>query len=114
MLKDLIRKLKNKKGESLTETLVALLISVLSLTLLASMILSGNRITSRSKERMTDYYDSSSAIVQGSGASIDGSITIKDAAGKYCRLSPDENSVRVNIYVNYEFKDTPVVFYRSK
>lgn len=50
-------KLKSKKGEIITETLVAVLIAAAAMILFASMITSSQRILQKSERIMDAYYD---------------------------------------------------------
>lgn len=56
MMKQATRKLRSRAGESIGETLVALLISALALLMLAGAISSAGRIVTRNKESMDTYY----------------------------------------------------------
>lgn len=49
-------KLKSKKGETITETLVSVLIAAAAMILFASMITSSQRILKKSESIMNDYY----------------------------------------------------------
>mgnify|MGYP007064903109 CR=1 FL=1 len=49
-------KLKSKKGETITETLVSVLIAAAAMILFASMITSSQRILQKSESIMNDYY----------------------------------------------------------
>ena len=50
-------KLKSKKGETITETLVSVLIAAAAMILFASMITSSQRILQKSESIMNAYYD---------------------------------------------------------
>lgn len=50
-------KLKSKKGETITETLVSVLIAAAAMILFASMITSSQRILKKSERIMAAYYD---------------------------------------------------------
>ena len=50
-------KLKSKKGETITETLVSVLIAAAAMILFASMITSSQRILQKSERIMDAYYD---------------------------------------------------------
>lgn len=50
-------KLKSKKGETITETLVSVLIAAAAMILFASMITSSQRILKKSESIMNAYYD---------------------------------------------------------
>lgn len=53
----LTNKLKSKKGETITETLVSVLIAAAAMILFASMITSSQRILQKSESIMDAYYD---------------------------------------------------------
>ena len=53
---NLKNKLKSKKGETITETLVSVLIAAAAMILFASMITSSQRILQKSESIMNDYY----------------------------------------------------------
>ena len=50
-------KLKSKKGETITETLVSVLIAAAAMILFASMITSSQRILQKNESIMNEYYD---------------------------------------------------------
>lgn len=58
-----IRKLASKAGESIGETLVALLISALALMMLAGAVSSGMNVVEASKKAIGDYYIVNNAVV---------------------------------------------------
>ena len=58
-MKKLIKKLKSSSGESIGETLVALLIAALALLMLAVAITATTRIINNSSEKVDDYFDKS-------------------------------------------------------
>ena len=62
MMKKIAQKLKNKGGESISEVLVALLISSLALVMLASMIGTTTRLVTRSKDTMREYYQAANIL----------------------------------------------------
>ena len=51
-----IRRLRDRRGESIGEVLVALLIAAVALMMLASLIATSTRLTRSSEERMQEYY----------------------------------------------------------
>ena len=57
-MRKMIQKLKSTSGESITETLVAILISSFALLMLAGAITTGFRIIETSKATMNRYYES--------------------------------------------------------
>ena len=61
-MKRLFVKVKSKAGETISETLVALLISSLALVMLAGMINSTVNLVKTSKTKMNAYYEASAAL----------------------------------------------------
>lgn len=51
-------KLRGKRGESIAETLIGLLISSLALVMLAGAVSSAANIVKNSRQAMRDYYES--------------------------------------------------------
>ena len=61
------KKLRGCKGESIGETLIALLISSLALLMLAGAVSSAANIVTTSKQKMVEYYtDANSTAIQTS------------------------------------------------
>lgn len=76
--KDSIKnKLRSRAGETITETLVSLLISALALVMLAGVISASSRIVNRSKAALDAYYDACNAMVEMSDASETGTGSVK-------------------------------------
>lgn len=73
-------KLKSKKGETITETLVSVLIAAAAMILFASMITSSQRILQKSERIMDDYYagEAKMEAAMADGGTADG---IKTGAG---------------------------------
>ena len=63
MISRITRKRSSKAGESIGETLVALLISALALVMLAGAVSAGMRVVTRSKDKMEVYYKVNNAVV---------------------------------------------------
>ena len=78
-MKKLIRgKLNSRKGESIAEVLVALLIAALALVMLASMITSSSSMIKSSRIKMQDYYTANNALETRTGTTAGtGTVTIK-------------------------------------
>lgn len=72
-------KLKNQNGETIGETLVALLIASLALVMLASMIQTTVNVVKKSETIMTTYYDAESKMETAPSASA--TISITDTEG---------------------------------
>lgn len=58
-MKNLCRKLKSSAGETISEVLIALLISSLGLVMLASMITAASNAVSTSRKTLEAYYNDS-------------------------------------------------------
>jgi len=64
VMKKTLKKLRSRAGESIGETLIALLISALALLMLAGAVSSASRIVTRNKTAMEDYYGTKQAEVK--------------------------------------------------
>lgn len=103
MKKRIRKKLHSSSGESIAETLIALLISSLALVMLASMISSTSNMLSQSKIAMNKYYTEINKLAEQSDSRTDGSevvvtdgtAVIKDEGGKD-QLAPTE--IRIYTY----------------
>lgn len=71
-------KLKSKKGETITETLVSVLIAAAAMILFASMITSSQRILQKSESIMDAYYKGETKMEE---AMVTGDTTGKSATG---------------------------------
>ena len=97
VFKSVKKRLKNNSGESITEVLVALLISALALVLLAGMINASSNLITNSKDKISSYVEKENSIVeQGSGGdsgTVDMGIKLSDNGG---------SSISVKYYTNTE------------
>lgn len=73
-------KLRSRAGESLSETLIALLVSVLALVMLAGAISAAGNIVTRSRNAMEEYLAADAAMA-GREASAKGEGTIAITVG---------------------------------
>ena len=64
------RKIRSRKGDSIAEVLIALLISSLALVMLASMISSSGRMITTSQSVMEKYYAASSVMNNLNGETV--------------------------------------------
>lgn len=62
LLKKVRNKIKNNNGESISEVLVALLISTLGLVMLATMITTSTKLVTRSEESMDQFVEAENAL----------------------------------------------------
>lgn len=107
-------KLKNRKGETLTEVLVSLLIGTLALALLAAMIGSSTRIIRTSETSMVQYYEQNNRLEERASGDEDasGKVSCSSESGtSTVRLSPGKDSVSVKCYVNQKAGKSPVISY---
>ena len=63
----MISKLRSTSGESIAETMVAVLISSLALLMLAGTINSASRLITKGQDKMVEYYDANNALAEQSG-----------------------------------------------
>ena len=70
-LKKLRGKLRGRRGESIAEVLVAMLVGCLGLMLLASMITATANLVTKSRKSMDDYYTAGNTLSAMTGASED-------------------------------------------
>ena len=107
------KKLSRRAGETLTETLVALLIAAIAITMLASMIMTSTEMIQRSKNAFDAYYAQNNVLSEhpsdgGTGATA----KLVSGGGGTIQLENDSDEVAVKIYENSEAPSkTPVVSY---
>lgn len=70
------KKLRSRSGESIGETLVALVISTLGIMMLAVMIVTSTRLTSDSQKTLNEYYLNNNTVSEQVVASSKGNLTI--------------------------------------
>ena len=99
------RKLRSNAGESIGETLVALLISALALVMLAGAISSTANMITTSDAKMGEYYDGDEALVRQSSGAVASSIKIQGT-------STAAQTRSVSCYTNAAFANKPVVAYQ--
>ncbi len=61
---NIIKKIKQKSGESITETLVATLIAAMSMVIFASMVIASKNIIKDGNERIQTYYAQNSKLTK--------------------------------------------------
>lgn len=103
-------KLCSQSGESIGETLVALLISALALVMLAGAIGSAANVITRSNNKMTNYYQKDNKIVeQSTGKTGYINITMTEKNDKTLQQTTVTGTYKY--YMNDEFANTLVVGY---
>ena len=121
LMKRIQLKIKNRRGESIAETLIALLISSGGLLMLATMITSGARMVEKSRDTMSGYYARNNAVAAMETYTPDsdeeearftkGNVTLQlktDTAGD--QLKPQ--TFAVVYYENDWLKTKPVISYQ--
>ena len=109
-IKKIRAKLCNQSGESIGETLVALLISALALVMLAGAIGSAANVITRSNEKMTKYYQTDNEIAKHATAKS-GPINITMTEKTDRTLTQTTVTGTYKYYMNDEFGNTLVVGY---
>ncbi len=110
-MKRMRRKFISQTGESIGETLVALLIAVLALVMLAGALSASNGVVMKGRNKLDEYYsanDTVSGVVRrtSGGTSVSGGITIKDETSVI-----SETSYNITYYKNAEFENKAVIAY---
>lgn len=110
MRNDARRKLRSTAGESIAETLIAVLISALALVILAGAISATARIIIDSDNAMGRYYDMDANLATHSGTSSTLNVTISktDSDGIVTQVEPPR---AVPCYENNAFANRTVVAY---
>ena len=99
----MVKKLRSKSGETITEVLVASLVVVLGVLLYTMMVQASFRIIKTSEDAMKDLYDTESMIESGEADIISSGIpfTISKRAGETIDIAypePDDKKPKVKIY----------------
>lgn len=68
LIRKCVRRLKNGRGETITEVLVALLVSALALTMLAAMVAASTRMVNESRNKIDEYYQAGNGMAALSGS----------------------------------------------
>lgn len=117
MKQRIIKKLASRAGESIGETLVALLISALALMMLAGAVSAGMRVVTNSKDKMDVYYKVNNAVVERAteAPTVNGAqVTTFSNDTLYINipnLLPTGTIPPVHYYRNTEFSNVPVIAY---
>ena len=117
------KKLGGRGGETLAETLVALLISALAIVMLAGMITTSADMIHVSNRAFDEYYAANNGLTEHA-ADAEGRVKAEDGAATLTfgsspdvtviRLKPDSDSAPIKLYVNKKAPDgTPVVSYEK-
>ena len=114
-MKKILRKLNNRRGESLSEVLIALLISSLGIALLAVMITSSVRMITESRTTVESYVAAENALAVRTGSTGQtGTVTLTNNGGHDQDLTDNVSSdIPVTYYVNSVIGGKPVIAYRK-
>ena len=125
-MKKRLRKLKNSRGETITETLVALLIASIALVMLASMISSTSSIVTTSTKAMQEYYNANNRMLShGTAATVGEGTGSGSAEGNTMgsaqitfSITGTESTLtlgpkNITLYENNRFEKTPVISYQA-
>ena len=88
MKKQLKAKLRSRSGETIAETLIALLISALALVMLAGAVDAAARIIMKSEAKMQAYYQANNDLAEPGEGGTDASISFYNADNKPVKLDP--------------------------
>ncbi len=100
----MIKKLKSRSGESIAETLVAVLIAALALLMLAGTINSSSNMITKSSSALDAYYQANNAVENRTDSAGSSTVTVSDGGTAWITCSAD-------IYENDELGSTPVTAY---
>ena len=103
-----IKKLHSQAGETIAETLIALLISALALVMLAGAISTAARLIDRSEDVMEKYYEGINGLGNPNQSSI--SMTLKES-GTTVYLPDGDSPITVSYSINDAFSSKPVIAY---
>ena len=114
MLSTIIAKLKANLGESISETLVAVLIASFALIMLAGAITTSVRIVKDSKNQIGEYYDADKFLVEHNSSGVSristGSLDVT-AATSISGIGSVSERLPGSYYANNTFSKYPVVNY---
>ena len=107
MKKQMLKKLRSKSGESIAETLVAVLIAALALLMLAGTINTASRLITRSKTALDAYYTENNKLSEHSSSNSSGTSTVTVSSG--AGAADGWISCTVDLYKNDKIGSAPVV-----
>lgn len=120
-MKKLIRKLKSQAGESLGETMIALLISILGVALLAMMINTSANLIKKGDDQFNNYIGKENKLVEKveETNTLKGQVYITSAnnSTNFYRVDNDITIVNSKYDVNYyknELNNIEVISYKAR
>ena len=107
MRQNIKKKLRGSAGETITETLVALLVAALALVMLAGALTTAFRLITKSTGDLKTYYSEVNSVVNMTNKK-DGSVTIESESGDLKISQPISYSTSSKYpLVVYQLKTTP-------
>ena len=110
-MKKIAKKLRSQTGESIAETLIAVLVIAVALTMLAAMITATANMVKKSEKKMDEYYTANAALETLSGGNSSNSISINISTNSSEGGSSSIESVSA-VYVENRVLSKPVIAYR--
>ena len=97
-MKKIAAKLRSRRGETIAETLVSLLVGCLALMVLAGMIAATARLVRTSEEKMDEYYVESAKLADPEESGESGTVTVTVSGSELetsvsCGVSAYENTI---------------------
>lgn len=103
-----LQKLGYHTGESISETLIALLVAALALTMLAGALSSSANIINKGRDTLKEYYDANEGIVTMSVTPNTGkTVTITDGSNF------TQSSISIKYYTNDNIGNIPTIIYKK-
>ena len=117
ILRSARKKLGSRAGESIAETLVALLISAVAILMLASMITTSSDLIHRSTKAFDDYYAANNVLTDRAADAKTGTTSVSlQSSGSAVALvgnTTDDASISVDYYSNASAPSSkPVIAYK--
>lgn len=103
-MKRMMKKLRSRAGESIGETLVALLISALALVMLAGAIGAAARMITRSKTAIDNYYAGDAALADPAAGELSVRLTSGDLDCTYNAKYAENNHSGSTKVISYKMQ----------
>ena len=110
-MKKMMQKLRSRAGESISEVLIAMLVSALGLAMLAGVISTSVRIINNSKTTMKTFIQNENALEQRESSEDDGLLTVS-VDGAPIKLTGESADKITVSYTNRSIGRKTVVSYR--
>ena len=105
-------RLRSEKGESISEVLVALLISALALIMLVTMVQRSTLLVQNSARTMDRYIGAENNLAEPNGDGTPGSVTVKRGDETILLYDGAESAIPVAYYENSTVSGAQVIAYR--